>query len=43
MKVKDSIEHILDNLSDIREELLSLERAIERISSAFAKRHEAYQ
>jgi hypothetical protein len=34
MKVKDSIEHILDKLSDIREELLSLERAIERIEAS---------
>jgi hypothetical protein len=34
MKPKDNIEHILDRLSDIREELLSLERAIERIEAA---------
>ena len=33
MKPKDNIEHILDRLSDIREELLSLERAIERIEA----------
>jgi archaellum component FlaC len=33
----DSIEDVLDRLSDMREELLSLERAIERIE---AKRRE---
>jgi predicted translin family RNA/ssDNA-binding protein len=29
----DSIEDVLDRLSDMREELLSLERAIERIEA----------
>jgi hypothetical protein len=29
----DSIENVLDRLSDMREELLSLERAIERIEA----------
>jgi len=34
MTARDSIEHVLDRLSDIREELLSLEREIERIAAA---------
>ena len=33
MKAKDSIEHVLDRLNDIREELLSLERELERIEA----------
>jgi hypothetical protein len=33
MKATDSIERVLDRLSDIREELLSLERSIERIEA----------
>jgi hypothetical protein len=33
MKAADSIEYVLDKLNDIREELLSLERAIERIEA----------
>jgi pilus assembly protein TadC len=32
-KAMDSIEDVLDRLSDMREELLSLERAIERIEA----------
>jgi hypothetical protein len=35
----NSIEDVLDRLSDMREELLSLERAIERIE---AKRREGF-
>jgi hypothetical protein len=34
MKPTDSIEDILDRLSDIREEVLSLERALERIQAS---------
>ena len=34
MSARDSIEHVLDRLNDIREELLSLEREIERIEAA---------
>jgi hypothetical protein len=34
MKAADSIEYVLDKLNDIREELLSLERAIERIQAS---------
>jgi hypothetical protein len=33
MKAIDSIEDVLDRLSDMREELLSLERAVERIEA----------
>jgi hypothetical protein len=33
MKAKDSIEHVLDRLSDFREELLSLERELERVEA----------
>jgi predicted translin family RNA/ssDNA-binding protein len=33
MKASDSIEHVLDKLSDIREELLSLERELERVEA----------
>ena len=32
-KAMDSIEHVLDRLCDMREELLSLEREIERIAA----------
>jgi predicted translin family RNA/ssDNA-binding protein len=31
MKTSDNIEKVLDKLNDIREELLSIERSIERI------------
>jgi hypothetical protein len=33
MKAKDSIEHVLDRVNDIREELLSLERGLGRIEA----------
>jgi hypothetical protein len=33
MKAPDSIEHVLDRLSDMREELLSLERELERVEA----------
>jgi hypothetical protein len=33
MKAADSIEHVLDRLSVIREELLSLERELERVEA----------
>jgi hypothetical protein len=33
MKAKDSIEHVLDRLSDFREELLSLERELDRVEA----------
>jgi len=33
MKAKDSIENVLDRLSDMREELLSIERSVERIEA----------
>jgi predicted translin family RNA/ssDNA-binding protein len=31
---KDSIDNVLDRLSDMREEILSIERSIERISAS---------
>jgi hypothetical protein len=34
MKAKDNLESVLDSLNRIREELLSLERAIERIQAS---------
>ena len=34
MKKGDTIEKVLDRLSDMREELLSIERSIERIQAA---------
>ena len=33
MKTNDTIENVLDRLNDMREELLSIERAIERIQA----------